>query len=65
MRVFMIRLNMKGDRYSNARRILIHNLTGNSSFRYGDPRKRAKVAEEAQPETLAAEEEPAAEKTEA
>lgn len=65
MRVFMIRLNMKGDRYSNARRILMHNLTGNSSFRYGDPRKRAKVVEEAQPETPAAEEEPVAEKTEA
>ena len=65
MRVFMIRLNMKGDRYANARRILMHNLTGNSSFRYGDPRKRAKVVEEVQPETPTAEEEPATEKTEA
>lgn len=51
MRVFMIRLNMKGERYASARRILMRRLTGNSSFRYGDPRKRVKAVEEAEVET--------------
>ena len=66
MRVFMIRLNMKGERYASARKILMHRLTGNSSFRYGDPRKHAKVAEEVKTETPAVSEpEPAEEKSEA
>lgn len=32
-RVWLMSIGMKGDRYKNSRRVLLHNLTGNSSFR--------------------------------
>ena len=33
MRVFLIRLGFVGDEYKQARKILMRNLTGNSSFK--------------------------------
>lgn len=33
-RVWLVRLGMIGDKYKEARRILLKNLTGNSAFRY-------------------------------
>lgn len=35
MRLFLIRLGFVGDEYKSARKILLHNLTGNSSWKYG------------------------------
>lgn len=35
MRCFLIRLGMKGDEYKTARKIILKNLTGSSSFKNG------------------------------
>ena len=35
MRLFLIRLGFIGDEYKAARKILLRNLSGNSSWRYG------------------------------
>lgn len=40
MRIFLIRLGFIGDEYKTARKILLRNLTGNSSWRYGKPPKK-------------------------
>ena len=39
-RIFMIDLGLKGPKYAELRHELMKNLSGNSSFRYGDPRKK-------------------------
>lgn len=40
MRIFLIRLGFIGNEYKTARKILLRNLTGNSSWRYGKPPKK-------------------------
>ena len=44
MRLFLIRLGFIGDEYKTARRILLRNLTGNSSWRSGHRPDRAEPA---------------------
>ena len=44
MRLFLIRLGFIGDEYKTARRILLRNLTGNSSWRFGHRPDRAESA---------------------
>lgn len=44
MRLFLIRLGFIGDEYKTARRILLRNLTGNSSWRSGHRPERAEHA---------------------
>lgn len=44
MRLFLIRLGFIGDEYKTARRILLRNLTGNSSWRSGHRPERAESA---------------------
>ena len=44
MRLFLIRLGFIGDKYKTARRILLRNLTGNSSWRSGRRPERAEPA---------------------
>lgn len=44
MRLFLIRLGFIGDEYKTARRILLRNLTGNSSWRSGHRPERAEPA---------------------
>lgn len=41
MRVFLIRLGFIGDEYKSARKILLRNLAGNSSWKHGTPPERA------------------------
>jgi hypothetical protein len=43
MRLFLVRLGMKGDNYSDARRILLQDLTGNGSVkdRWAEPKQSA------------------------
>lgn len=38
-RCFLLRLGFIGDEYKTARKILLHNLTGNTAFRNGRPAK--------------------------
>ncbi len=45
MRIFMVRLGMKGAQYAVARRLLLKNLSGNSGWRYGAPPKKNVAAE--------------------
>lgn len=45
MRIFLIRLGLIGDEYKTARKILLRNLTGNSSWRYGKPPKKPATKE--------------------
>lgn len=45
MRIFMVRLGMKGAQYAVARRLLLKNLSGNSGWRYGAPPKKNAAAE--------------------
>ncbi len=45
MRIFLIRLGFIGDEYKTARKILLRNLTGNSSWRYGKPPKKPATQE--------------------
>lgn len=44
MRIFMVRMNMKGPQFALARKLMMKNLTGNSGWRYEDsatkPKKR-------------------------
>lgn len=40
-RVFLIRLDLIGTEYKMARKILLENLTGNSAWKDGDPKKQA------------------------
>ena len=39
MRIFMVRLGMKGAQFALARKLMMQNLTGNSGWRYGAPPK--------------------------
>lgn len=45
MRLFLIRLGFVGDEYKTARRILLRNLTGNSSWKEGHPPERTAIDE--------------------
>lgn len=45
MRIFLIRLGFIGDEYKTARKILLRNLTGDSSWRYGKPSKKPATEE--------------------
>lgn len=56
MRLFLIRLGFIGDEYKTARKILLRNLTGNSSWKAGKPPERpqeARVEGEMEPATPA------------
>ena len=61
MRIFMVRMGMKGDKYALARKLMMKHLTGNSGWRYGAPPRKEEaptdtpaempdVAPEAEPE---------------
>lgn len=39
MRIFMVRLNMKGPEFALARKLMMQHLTGDSGWRYGDSNK--------------------------
>lgn len=41
MRIFMVRLGMKGAQFALARKLMMKNLTGNSGWRFGAPPKKA------------------------
>lgn len=41
MRIFTVRLGLKGDEYKLLRKLLTHNLSGNSAWRDGVPKKDA------------------------
>ena len=45
MRIFLIRLGFIGDEYKTVRKILLRNLTGDSSWRYGKPSKKPATKE--------------------
>lgn len=46
MRIFMVRLGMKGTEFALARKLMMKHLTGNSGWRYGAPPKgKAETAE--------------------
>lgn len=53
MRLFLIRLGFIGEEYKTARRILLQNLTGNSSWKYGAPENR-RAATTASPQAVGA-----------
>ena len=56
MRIFMVRLGMKGTQFALARKLMMKNLTGNSGWRYSAPPKNAEeepVATADVPETPA------------
>ena len=40
MRIFMVRMGMKGDKFALARKLMMKHLTGNSGWRYGAPPKK-------------------------
>ena len=44
MRIFMVRLGMKGAQFALARKLMMQNLTGNSGWRYGAPPKKMEEA---------------------
>lgn len=44
MRLFLIRLGFIGDEYKTARKILLSNLSGNSSWKAGRPPERTPEA---------------------
>lgn len=44
-RVFLIRLGFVGDEFKNVRKILLRNLSGNSAFKNGGPKKSTDPAE--------------------
>jgi hypothetical protein len=51
-RLFLVRLGLIGDEYSDTRRILLRNLSGNGSWKDGDSRNRAKTAGQAVPQAM-------------
>ena len=61
MRVWLIGLGMIGKEYTLARKLLIKNLEGNSSWRYGVPEKKGAAAPETPVDGTAPTEEAAAE----
>lgn len=46
MRIFMVRLGMKGAQYALARKLMMNHLTGNSGWRYGTPPKKETIPSE-------------------
>ncbi len=40
MRIFMVRLGMKGEKFALARKLMLKHLSGNSGWRYGAPPKK-------------------------
>ena len=51
MRIFMVRLGMKGAAFALARKLMMKHLTGNSGWRYGAPPKgKAETAEKEEPD---------------
>lgn len=46
MRIFMVRLGMKGVQYALARKLMMNHLTGNSGWRYGTPPKKEAIPSE-------------------
>ena len=62
MRIFMVRLGMKGSEYALARKLMMKNLTGNSGWRYGAPPKMpeadnpTEISKNAETETVLSEE---------
>ena len=46
MRLFLVRLDFKGEDYKIARKVLLSNLSGNGSWRYGQPPKKAHTSKE-------------------
>lgn len=51
MRIFTVRLGLKGDEYKLLRKLLTHNLSGNSAWRNGAPKKDAQKSESKKPDT--------------
>jgi hypothetical protein len=45
MRLFLVRLGFVGNEYKQARKILLRNLLGNSSWKNGQPQRRKEVGE--------------------
>lgn len=43
MRLFLVQLGLKGDKYKSTRKILLMNLSGNSAWRNGVPKEKQKV----------------------
>ena len=39
MRLFLVQLDLKGEKYKQTRKILLRYLTGNSAWRYGEPQE--------------------------
>lgn len=60
MRIFMVRLGMKGAQFALARKLMMKNLTGNSGWRYGTPSKKAEASIPDAPSDAVAVEEPEA-----
>lgn len=58
IRIFMVRLGMKGAQFALARKLMMKNLTGNSGWRYGTPQKKTDALSdmEATPDVVAIEE---------
>lgn len=46
MRIFMVRLGMKGAQYALARKLMLNHLSGNSGWRYGTPPKKEVIPSE-------------------
>jgi len=57
MRVFLIRLGFIGDEYKTARKILLRNLTGNSSWKSGQSPKKVTIEPDSAGETCPGESE--------
>ena len=58
MRIFMVRLGMKGAQYAPARKLMLNHLTGNSGWRYGAPPKKEAVPTASEPAPASSPEEP-------
>lgn len=58
MRLFLIRLGFIGDEYKTARKLLLRNLTGNSSWKSGHAPERPRFALEAEPANTVSDTEP-------
>lgn len=58
MRIFMVRLGMKGAQYALARKLMLNHLTGNSGWRYGAPPKKEAVPTASEPAPAFSPEEP-------
>lgn len=60
MRIFMVRMGMKGAQFALARKLMMQDLTGNSGWRFGaPPKKQPKPEEPASEEAASADEQTA------